>query len=130
MGLYGGLRGCRRDWAFVTGCDMPFFDHGLFGSMAARRDDHDAVIPRVRRWYEPLFSLYHVRCLEAVEAHLDRRQIASFFGSIDALYIASEEIARFDPEMRCFFNINTEDDLRAARRIEKTLAAEPRNGGS
>lgn len=128
MGLYAGLRRCREDWAFVTGCDMPFFDRRLFGSLAARRDDHDAVIPRINGWYEPLFSLYHTRCVEAVEAHLDRRQIAAFYGSINALYVAAEEITRFDPEMRCFFNINTEDDLLEARRIEETHGPDSRTG--
>src|SRR6185295_4885070 len=44
-GLHAALSACRRDWAIVVACDLPFVTAGLFSSLASLRLDHEAVVP-------------------------------------------------------------------------------------
>ena len=119
MGLCSGLSACRTEWAFVTGCDMPFYSRPLLNHMLTCRNEWDAVIPRIGDWYEPLFSFYHERCLPAIRQALKekRRRILAFLPSIKPFYVPEEDVLRLDPERISFFNINTKEDLEKAARL-------------
>jgi len=43
------------------------------------------------------------------------------FDFLNTRYVAREEIERHDPARRSFFNINTESDLDAARKILREI---------
>src|SRR5262245_3657828 len=44
-GLHAALTACRREWAIVVACDLPFVTADLFTMLASLRPDHDAVVP-------------------------------------------------------------------------------------
>ena len=48
-GLHAALSACRRDWAIVVACDLPFVTPELFRSLASKRGDHDA-----ETWVNPV----------------------------------------------------------------------------
>ena len=44
-GLHAALTACRREWAVVVACDLPFVTAELFQHLAGLRMDHEAVVP-------------------------------------------------------------------------------------
>jgi molybdopterin-guanine dinucleotide biosynthesis protein A len=44
-GLHAALTACKREWAIVVACDLPFATAELFSFLAEKRVDHDAVVP-------------------------------------------------------------------------------------
>lgn len=115
-GIAAGLSACLYTWALVIAADMPFVNLALVRYMATLRTGHDAVVPRLSVGLEPLHALYSVRCLPALHEALARgeRRASSFYGPLAIRYLEEAEIARYDPEGRTFFNINTPEDLRRA----------------
>lgn len=110
-GLYTGLRAATTGWIFVAPCDMPYPDARILELLVSRRNGHDAVVPRTPAGYEPVFALYHKRCLPTMEEMLRRGQyrIFDFYQSIDTRFLDWYEL----PEgwERGLLNINTPDEL-------------------
>ena len=123
MGLFAGLQRSRTHWNFVTACDMPFFSRSLFDTLKERTDGFDAVVPRVDRFLEPLFSFYSRSCLKAIEQSLNdrRRRIASIFSHVNVNYLEEDEIRRCDSQMLSFLNINTPEELEKALTVSEGL---------
>jgi molybdopterin-guanine dinucleotide biosynthesis protein A len=117
MGLYSGLSESKTDHNFITACDMPFFEPELFLYMRRFNGEYDAVVPRMNSYIEPLFAFFNRRCLDSILSVLERgqRRIRSFLDLIRVRYVEEIELRRFDPELISFYNINTLEDLQAAR---------------
>jgi molybdopterin-guanine dinucleotide biosynthesis protein A len=116
-GIYSGLSSVNCDRCLVVACDMPFLNAGLLAYMASLAAEADVVIPRVRDNLEPLHAIYSAACLPHMKALLDRNnlKIIDFFPQVRVRYVEAAEIARWDPSMRSFMNINTPGDLEKAR---------------
>jgi molybdopterin-guanine dinucleotide biosynthesis protein A len=71
------------------------------------------VMPRWRGREEPLHAFYRRTCVTAIERLLDRggRRFVDFLPEVRVRYVSQEEIERFDPEGRSFWNVNSEEDL-------------------
>ena len=69
-GLYTALKAAATAWVFVLPCDLPYPDARILQQLLAGRAGADAVVPRTPRGYEPLFALYHRRCLPRMDAML------------------------------------------------------------
>lgn len=113
-GLHAALSACRRDWAIVVACDLPFVTPELFRSLASKRGDHDAVVPvQPDGRPQPLAALYRVNpcarwATELIEAR-KRRQL-DLLQSVNTCWVDFAEIANLDHAERFFVNINTPDD--------------------
>src|SRR5829696_8721619 len=60
-GLHAALSACKREWAIVVACDLPFVTAELFSFLAGKRLDHDAVVPVQQDGRpQPLAALYRV----------------------------------------------------------------------
>jgi molybdopterin-guanine dinucleotide biosynthesis protein A len=116
-GLSAGIQASGTPWVFATACDMPFLSTRLYARLWADRGDHDAVVPAVRGWYEPLFAFYHTRCLAAVleAGRDDGAKLASFFPQIRARFVEAAALREHDPELLSFLNVNTPEELARAR---------------
>src|SRR3982751_3045935 len=58
-GLHGALSACRKRWAAVVACDLPFVTGELFVRLASLRENFDAVVPvQPDGRLQPLFALY------------------------------------------------------------------------
>jgi molybdopterin-guanine dinucleotide biosynthesis protein A len=115
-GLYTGLRSAKTEWIFVAPCDMPYPDARILELLVTRRYGYDAVVPRIPAGYEPVFALYHKRCLPQMEELLQTGQyrIYDFYQRINILFLDWHEL----PEgwQRSLLNINTPDQLARLRK--------------
>jgi molybdopterin-guanine dinucleotide biosynthesis protein A len=120
VGLITGLAGASGDYAFVTGCDMPFISPGpveLLFSMAAGRDG--AVFLKPNGWIEPLMAVYRVdTCLpEALRLHrAEDLRIRMVLRNLRGVAYVPASNAGVDPEL-LFFDADTEERLAAAEHI-------------
>jgi molybdopterin-guanine dinucleotide biosynthesis protein A len=129
-GIYTGLVYSDNFYNLVVACDMPFLNLDLLRHIVALSPGFDAVIPELKGRREPLHAVYTKTCLLPMKELLkaDRLKIADFPDLVRARYIGQEEIERFDPDHRSFFNVNTQTDLDTARMLAaqdkyKVLAA-------
>ncbi len=118
-GIYTGLAASDSFYNLVIACDMPFLNQALLRYMMQLSGGFDLVVPRLGNLCEPLHAVYAKSCLAPIENLLEQGNLSiiELFALVRVRYVAAEEINRFDPEHLSFFNINTEDDLEAARKI-------------
>jgi molybdopterin-guanine dinucleotide biosynthesis protein A len=112
-GIYTALRSMPESRGFFAACDMPNLNGRLIRHMADQARDMDAVVPRIRGMVEALHAVYGSGCLPAIQALIDSqcRQVFRFFDGVAVRYLEEEELRRYDPALKSFFNINTPDDL-------------------
>lgn len=120
-GIYTGLASSSSFVNLVVAGDMPFLNRALLRYMIKLSDGFDVVVPRLGKFLEPLHAVYSKSCLAPIESFLkqDNLMVARLFDLLKVRYVEAEEIDRFDPEHLSFFNINTEDDFKTARKIAK-----------
>jgi molybdopterin-guanine dinucleotide biosynthesis protein A len=126
-GIYAGLQTARHGYALVVGADMPLLSARLLDAMLARPRGYDALVPRAldpdiprnRLSVEPLHAIYSRACLAPLKAMLDagERRVVSFFDRVRVEVIEPPELLALDPEGRSFMNINTPEDVVAARKL-------------
>ena len=117
-GLHAGLFYTRTPYAFFSACDTPFLKPAMVRAVLDRlRPTVDVVLPRTAKGNEPLLAAYARRCLDPIERQLARGdlKIDHFFGKVRVSPIAEPQLRRVDPELTSFFNVNTPQDLAAAR---------------
>ncbi len=122
-GLRAGLSAMSGELLLALGGDMPFVNLALVARMIALAPGFDAVVPETPHpltgelLREPLHALYRRTCLPAVAARLaagDHR-IVSFYPQVRVRAMGPDEIGRFDPDHRSFFNVNTLEDWAVAQ---------------
>ncbi len=119
MGLYSGLKEAKYKYALVVACDMPFLNPDLLRYMIGLPRDYCILAPKVEEKIETLHAIYSKDCLprmaELLEAgHL---RINDLFSIVPVRYLSLEELDRFDPEHRSFFNVNSPGQLEEAQKI-------------
>ena len=113
-GLHAAVSACRRDWAIVVACDLPFVTSDLFRRLASLRENYDAVVPIQQDGRpQPLCAVYRAetcarRATELIEA--GRRRPLDLLDSVNTRWINFTELANLDQAERFFVNINTPDD--------------------
>ena len=122
-GIYSGLVASDAELNVVVACDMPFLCRELIGYMLQQAPGYDAVIPRVGKLVEPLHAVYAQSSLAPIEEKLKmgRLGVYKLFSYLKVRYVERDEVERFDPDCRSFFNINTEADLKTARQISRQV---------
>jgi molybdopterin-guanine dinucleotide biosynthesis protein A len=119
-GLHAALTACKREWAIVVACDLPFATAELFSFLAEKRVDHDAVVPIQEDGRpQPLAALYRVdpcrqHATELIEA--GRRRPLDLLEAVKTRWISFAEIRNLDQAERFFVNINTPSDYYEATR--------------
>jgi len=119
-GIYTALCQASHPRVFVMACDMPYPREELVRRLLSLADEGEAVVPRRGEFIEPLFAVYSRSLRERIRARLERGllKIHEFLDTVEVRYLEEEEIVSCDPDLRSFFNINTREDLRRARRME------------
>lgn len=120
-GLYTGLESISDETGFFVACDMPFLSEPLIRHMAAIRGDFDVVLPKIDWKIEALHGLYSKRCLPAIKEAIDSQeyQVIRFFPKIRVKYLDENEIRKYDPKLKTFFNINNPQELPGGTGVEK-----------
>ena len=115
-GIYTGLFFSRHDYALVMACDMPFVNQEFVNYLVEKASGYDVVVPCFEDKFEPLHAVYSKRCLNHMKRLLEqnKRQVVKIFKRVKTLKVGEDIIRRFDPDMKCFFNINTITDWEKA----------------
>ncbi len=119
-GIYSGLLATERHRALVTASDMPFLSRRLLSHLLEAPGDHDVVLPRLASGFlEPLHAVYSQTCREVFRRQLDdgRYSAIGYLDQVKVRYVEEAELREVDPELRSFFNVNTQADLDRAVRM-------------
>ena len=124
-GLHAAFTACRRDWAIVVACDLPFVTAELFSFLAKLRVDHDAVVPiQDDGRPQPLAALYRTipcreRATELIEQGL--RRPLDLLQVVNTRWVEFAELRNLAQSEKFFVNINTPDDYYGAIRTGPVL---------
>ncbi len=113
-GLAAGFAVAASPVCFVTSCDAPLLRTAVVERIVSALGDHDAVLPEVGGFQQPLAAAYRREpCLAAAEAALDAggARVIDTFAELDVLALAEDRLARVDPDLRSFRNANTPEEL-------------------
>lgn len=112
-GLLTGLTRMSNNTGFLVACDMPSLNRELIRHIVRTRDNCDVIVPRISGLVEPLHALYSKRCLPVIRRLIDshKYQLGQFFHLVSVKYVDEEVVRRFDPEIKCFYNINEPQQL-------------------
>lgn len=118
-GIYSGLREAPGDAAFTVACDMPFLMVEVARLVTSRAAEADVVAPRVGSQWETLHACYAKTCLPPIETRLraGRLKIVELYDDVRVLTVAEEAVARHRAPALVFMNVNTPEDLEAARAL-------------
>jgi len=117
VGLRTALAETTATYAAVAPCDMPSIPAAFIDYLFSRATNRTGAVPRVDGHVQPLPAALHVRaaaaaCAEAREQHADR--LGEFIPLLDP-FVVPERVVRAHVDLDAFANINTHDDLAAAR---------------
>ena len=112
-GILAALRHAGRPLVILA-CDFPFAPPALLRVLA---DAPEAlVVPAPGGNPQPLMARWSPELLPRLEASLDREEpLRRTIAALAPRLLDDAELARFGDPARAFFNVNTPDDLRAAR---------------
>jgi molybdopterin-guanine dinucleotide biosynthesis protein A len=116
-GLYTGLKTTANSHALVVACDMPLLNINLLSHLVELSPGSDVVLPRLKGLVEPLHAVYSVKCIPTIDQLFKRGlfQILRIYDIHKPKYVDQDVIAKYDPQLMSFFNINTKADLEQAR---------------
>jgi molybdopterin-guanine dinucleotide biosynthesis protein A len=134
-GVFTGLQSASAEYALAVACDLPFLNDALLRYLIALAPLADVVIPRshaptgkakdATRYdqlavkesgLQAMHAVYSKACLEPMRARLlaDDLRIINFFDEVRVHVVEPHEVARFDPHMLSFVNVNRPGDLAMA----------------
>lgn len=123
-GIYQGLARCKSGYLYVIACDMPFVSPAFIEYMKLKVGEgggqrYDACVARSGGFLQPFNALWNKSCAGPVRAAMENGmyKILPVLKKLRLYVIESDEAARFfdDAGGDMFYNINYEEDLRAAR---------------
>ena len=124
-GLSAGMKKARGNFAFATGCDLPFLNpqviERLFELVNEDEEGYDAAVPvQPNGFFEPLHCVYHrEKMLSACERAMEKaeRRIHAPLQELCVRRILVDLLRPIDPDLLSFFNLNTREDLQEARML-------------
>jgi len=120
VALESGLSAVQSELCIVLACDMPFVNSALLQWMVEQADQQDVVIPVVEGQMDPMHAVYRrAVCLQAIRGALARneKRMISYLADVRVREVMEPELRAIDPDLRSLFNINTPEDLEAARQL-------------
>jgi molybdopterin-guanine dinucleotide biosynthesis protein A len=127
-GIHAAVSHARHEHCLVVACDMPFLSLPLLEALAREPRDYDALVPLLPgesrqsgkgKVFHTLHAIYGKGCTPAIELRLDqgRFQVIGFFDDVRVRPVEWDDIVRWDPDLRSFFNANTPEALVEAVRL-------------
>jgi molybdopterin-guanine dinucleotide biosynthesis protein A len=116
-GLHAALAACKREWAIVVACDLPFVTAHLFDYLASLRDTSDAIVPvQADERPQPLCALYRIepclpRATELIET--GHRRPLDLLQLVNTRWVPFTELRNLTQAEKFFVNINTPEDYDA-----------------
>jgi molybdopterin-guanine dinucleotide biosynthesis protein A len=121
-GIFTALTYAQNPFTLVIACDMPFINSDLLKFMLSQvTDSVDIIVPRVNGYPQGLHAIYNKTCLDPIREQLeaDRLKIIRFYDRMRVNYLDETDYADYDPNRQSFLNLNTPEELDAAREKDK-----------
>lgn len=116
--------GSSSEWAMILGCDLPFMnqDFLVFLKERALLSCAQVVVPESGNGLEPLCACWRADALLPVRQVFDAgvRKVTEAMKHLGMEVLDEAVWKRFDNGNRLFWNMNTPEDFREARRILET----------
>jgi len=126
-GLVSALVAVETEYVIVVATDLPFVTPDLLLALVAW-PGADAVVPRDANGRHALCALYRREAVLAVARdRLERGELTlgALLDVIDTAYVEGEALRRLDPDGAVLMNVNTPDELAAARERQAGSSAPP-----
>jgi len=126
-GLVSALSAARSDWVLVVATDLPFVTPELLLALVAW-PQADAVVPRDANGRHALCALYHrdpVLAVARERLECGELALAGLLDAVETAYVEGEALERIDPQGAALTNVNTPDELAAARERHARRSANP-----
>jgi len=114
LGLFEGLRRSDRTLNYVTGCDMPGVVPELIALQYRLVRGSDCALPCDQAGRaQPFGGFYSKKALPTLERFVREKhfKMADVLSELDVRIVPFETMARLDPDLRSFWNVNTPADL-------------------
>ncbi len=120
LGLTSALSEARNQWVFMTACDQPLIRPELIKYLAGLRADFDCIVPVTDGKVQSLFACFKKSCLPALRERIENAETKkgrSLYGflkedqGIRVRYVTELEVAKIDPELQSFIDIDTLEEL-------------------
>ena len=117
MGLYSGLLACPTPYALAVACDAPFMQPALLEALVARRKDDAMTLPQTGDGPQPMPGVYPTALAPSIAALLEagRAAMRDLVAAGPVELLSAEDVKALDPEGRSFKDLDTPEDLAAAR---------------
>jgi molybdopterin-guanine dinucleotide biosynthesis protein A len=118
-GIDAAFRATHADALLVVGCDLPFLDERLLALVRDAAPEAEAVVPRVAGRPQALHARYARSLAPAVEERLARGELRllDLVAAARTRFLDEAELRAIDPSLRGLTNVNTPEELAAARRL-------------
>jgi len=96
-GLSEALRSVKSDVVLLSPCDLPNIQPALFELLLLRMEDHDAAMPRIGGFPEPITAAYRTeRLRKAIGAELraGRLKLSGVIGHLDVVFVIDSELGK------------------------------------
>lgn len=115
-GLISALEKVATPWAFVVACDMPFIAPAMVERLSALRGTHQAVVPLIAEYTQPLLAFYARSCLPLLRDRLagGDRSLTGALKMLDVRYVEADELLPSDPQLLSFVDLDTPQDAALA----------------
>lgn len=111
-GIHAALTYAVCDRVLITACDMPFWEPDLARLLVRSSLGHDAAIPRIGAYVEPLLAVYAKSCLKMIETllDLDHNKVSDLYALLNVNFLSGEVLkSACDPDT-AFLNLNKRED--------------------
>ncbi len=115
-GLAAGLQRAKTTWVFVLACDMPFIEPAVIERLARFRDGHQAVVPMVQGYPQPLAAFYAVSCANTVIECLNgdgKHSLRELLDKLTVRYVSEDELQIAGSQSRSFVDLDTPEEAAA-----------------
>lgn len=123
-GLCAGLTRVDTPWVFAVAADMPFISPALIARLARERHHHQAAVPVIDGFPQPLTAFYARTAVGEMQRTLETGDDCSLRGllkRLDVNWIDAESLRDADPALRSFVDLDTPEDL--AQALEESQLA-------
>lgn len=120
-GLMAGLAQVDTPWVFAVACDMPFVNGALIRHLASLRAGHQAVVPVVLEYPQPLAAFYATDTLAVMRERFmaGDKSLRGVLEKLQVRYVSEAELRRYDPQLRSFFDLDTPQDFEQAALLKR-----------
>lgn len=122
VGIFSGLYEMKNPYGLVTPADSPLLTIEFLNYLKENAIGYDVTVPRWKRRIEPLIAVYSKNLLPTMKEWIKKEKNSAphLFvqeTNLRVRFIEEEEISKFGNPETLFLNINTEEDLKTAKRV-------------